>query len=192
MVNYSRQPSPTPVLNEPALNASAVESLLRGLGLHENQAVLNEIKVLFNFDYRKDSKVKVSQLYEIGKFFARRYYPDVPLEKAFFDISYRSMYTFRDTVLGKVALAGLNVVSASYALKLLPKIMSSNVNYGSRRIEKITRNYWEFTFEEDPGEPNSTAGMVKALMEMINLKNPNVEVVIIGKQAYKLILTFSE
>lgn len=192
MISYPKPTNPAPLVEEPAMNSSAVEALLRGLKLENNQAVVAEIKTLFNFDYKKDSKIKVSQINAIGKFLAQRYLPHLTFEQASFELGYRGMQTFNETVIGRISLAGLHVVSPGYALKLLPKIMSSNVNYGSRRIEKITKTHWEFIFENDPGIPHSTAGMVQALLEMIKLQSPTVEVTLLNKTSYKLTLRFSE
>lgn len=192
MISYPKSANPVPMVEEPAMNSSAIEALLRGLKLENNQTVIAELKTLFNFDYKKDAKVKISQINAIGKFLAKRYFPHLSLEQASFELGYRGMQTFNETVIGKISLAGLNVVSPGYALKLLPKIMSSNVNFGSRRIEKITKTHWEFIFENDPGIPESTAGMVQALLEMIKLQNPTVEITILNKASYKLTLRFSE
>lgn len=176
--------------DEAMMGASAVESLLKGLGVENDQRLLAELKVVYKYDPKASSKVSVATLFKIGKLLHVRYLSHLSEKEAMYEIGYRGMLAFRNTVFGRIVLASLTVVSQEYSIKLLPKVLSSNVSYGTRTLKKLGAGYWELLFEDDPGDPQVTLGVVAALLEMVKVPNVRLEVVSLQTNYYKILIRY--
>jgi uncharacterized protein (TIGR02265 family) len=176
--------------DEAMMGASAVESLLKGLGVENDQRLLAELKVVYKYDPKVSNKVSVATLFKIGKLLHTRYLSHLSEKEAMYEVGYRGMLEFRNTVFGRIVLASLNVVSQEYSIKLLPKVLSSNVSYGTRTLKKLGPGYWELLFEDDPGESQVTLGVVAALLEMVKMQHARLEVVPLQTNHYKILIRY--
>lgn len=188
--NYPSAPRRLTSREEAMMGASAVESLLAALGVQNDPKLLAELKTHFRYDPKSNNKISVATVFKIAKYLHLHYLSHLSEKEAMYQLGYRSMLEFRNTVFGRIVLASLGMVSQDYSIKLLPKILASNVNFGKRTITKLDAKSWELLFEDDPGEMQVTLGVVAALLEMIKITKPQLELVPIQANYYKILISY--
>jgi uncharacterized protein (TIGR02265 family) len=176
--------------DEALVGASAVESLLKCMGVENDQKLLAELKTLYKYDPKSNSKLSVATVYNVAKYLHLHYLSHLSEKEAMYQLGYRGMLEFRNTVFGRIVLASLNVVSQEYSIKLLPKVLASNVNFGKRSIKKLDNKQWELLFEDDPGDLQVTLGIVAALLEMVKIPKPKLELVPLQPNYYKILICY--
>jgi uncharacterized protein (TIGR02265 family) len=176
--------------DEAMVGASSVESLLKCMGVENDQKLLAQLKTLYKYDPKTNKKLSVATVYNVAKYLHLHYLSHLSEKEAMYQLGYRAMLEFRNTVFGRIVLASLGVVSQEYSIKLFPKMLASNVNFGKRSITKLAPGYWELLFEDDPGDLHVTLGIVAALLEMINIPKPQLELVPLQPNYYKVLIRY--
>lgn len=192
------QPATAITLEKYVIGQAAIEAALRGLELEQDTELLSALKQKFGYDVKfPKSKLPITTMVAIAEHLWQNYYRHLNRERAMFEIGRKSMWGYRRTFLGRVALVALPLVPVERAMQKLPSLMSSNVNYGKRRIEKQAAAHWEMFFEEDPGDPYATAGMLMGILEMLRLPFPQATPFLLANQKpenlcknYKVVMTW--
>ncbi len=154
---------------------SAVEALLRAFEVEDGSELMTEIRNIFGIEQRhRMNEVAAEDFVKVVNFLARRFYPELPLNEAYFKTGKRVFSGYRETILGRVQFAAVQMMPVDRVVKFAPENMNRNTNFGSRRWEQISSNKYRFIFEDDPPPPAFCAGMFQAGLEATKAKNPRV------------------
>jgi uncharacterized protein (TIGR02265 family) len=157
---------------------NGIESILKGTKLDQNPAFLAEIRPFF--DLKRPRKEYTLEIYfEVMDRVCDWLFPDLSRPAGREQVGRLMLEGFSTTVFGRIAMAGLNMMSPGRALMLTPNTFKNILNYGERTVTALAPNRYLFSSRGVAGTPEEQMGSIVAMLEKIGTQNPRCTVTVI-------------
>jgi uncharacterized protein (TIGR02265 family) len=165
--------SPTPKAAR-AFKHSAVEGLLRGMGVSPGSVEMAEVVQLCGGTRDMPTEVPVDRYIALLEWLATRFFPGKPLPEGLQSVGRRMFHGYRETLLGKIQLAALNVVGPDRLMRKAGEFIGRNSNFGQRTSEQVGPRHYRLRFRGIPIAPEFYCGLCLSAFDVLGVKNGRI------------------
>lgn len=178
------------LMKERLMFSPTVEGLfVRAVGNRLTPAIRNEIRAVgIDLDKPLLAAYPVDQYQRAVTIVANRLYPELPPERAHFEIGKRTVYGLIETVIGKGLGAFAKMVGPRRSLLRVAITSKTSTNFNIVDAQEISPNEIEITSTNYVGRPQLMQGCMVAAAEVAGAKNAACEIVSFDSSAERLVL----
>jgi len=157
-----------------AFKHSAVEGLLRGMGVTQGSLEMAEIIQLCGGTRDMPTEVSVDRYIALLDWLAQRFFPNKPRLEGLQAVGRRMFHGYRETLLGKIQLAALNVVGPDRLMRKAGEFIGRNSNFGQRTSEQVGPRHYRIRFRGIPLAPEFYCGLCLSAFDVLSVKNGRI------------------
>ena len=157
-----------------AFKHSAVDGLLRGMGVSLGSVEMAEIIQLCGGTRDMPTEVPVGRYIALLEWLALRYFPKKPLLAGLEAVGRRMFHGYRETLLGKIQLAALNVVGPDRLMRKAGEFIGRNSNFGQRTSEQLGPRHYRIRFRGIPIAPEFYCGLCLSAFDVLGIKTGRI------------------
>jgi uncharacterized protein (TIGR02265 family) len=161
---------------------SAVEGLLRGLGVQPDGPEMAEVLALCGASGHLPPELPVEQFCAILEWAARRFFPTLPREAGLFQCGYHLFTGYRQTLLGQIQLAALHLMGPDRLMRRGPEFVGRNSNFGQRTSEQLGPHHFRLSFRGVPIPGDYYLGLLTSGLEAAGVEHPRVSFQQVGPE----------
>ncbi|HEX8703948.1 MAG TPA: DUF2378 family protein [Myxococcaceae bacterium] len=165
---------------------SAVEGLLRGMGVAPGSVEMAEVIQLCGGNRDMPTEVPVERYITLLEWLATRYFPKKPLRDGLEAVGRRMFHGYRETLLGKIQLAALNVVGPDRLMRKAGEFIGRNSNFGQRTSEQVGPRHYRIRFRGVPIAPEFYCGLCLSAFDVLGIKTGRITVEKQGPENFEL------
>ncbi len=153
---------------------SAVEGLLRGLGVAPGSLDMAEVIQLCGGTRDMPAEVPADRYVALLEWLARRFFPEKPLPLGLEGVGRRMFHGYRETLLGKIQLAALNVVGPDRLMRKMGEFIGRNSNFGERTSEQLGPRHYRLRFRSVPVAPEFYRGLCLSAFDVLGIQSGRI------------------
>lgn len=182
-----KSPPPQPPSKEGrAFKNSAVEGLLRGVGVTAGSLEMAEVIQICGGTRDMPAEVPVDRYIALLEWLARRFFSSKPLPEGLEAVGRRMFHGYRETLLGKIQLAALNVVGPDRLMRKAGEFIGRNSNFGERTSEQIGPKHYLIHFRGIPIAPEFYRGLCLSAFDVMSVKSGEISFQRLGPEDFDL------
>ena len=167
-------PPPSAAQDTRAFKHSAVEGLLRGMGVTQGSLEMAEVIQLCGGHRDMPTEVPMDRYIALLDWLAQRFFPKKPRPEGLEAVGRRMFHGYRETLLGKIQLAALNVVGPDRLMRKAGEFIGRNSNFGQRTSEQVGPRHYRIRFRGVPIAPEFYCGLCLSAFDVLGIKNGRI------------------
>jgi uncharacterized protein (TIGR02265 family) len=175
-------------MTEKLLKREVIEAMLTAANLKEDAAFNDQLKkALPDFaELMTQPEVPLETVNQAQLLAAKHLFPNLQADLALAQLGSLSFEGFRQTNIGKILLAALNVWGIERTIQNIPQVFNGVVRYGTRTVKKIGDKHYHLTLEDTPNHLPFVIGIISKALKTEEVTYLGIDIV--SEEPNKVIL----